>query len=388
MGGAGHVGLPLSLALAEAGFRVGIVDTSNDSLAAIAQGKSPFLEPGTEALLRRLLLEDRLSLSSEAASVRGADTVIVVVSVSDEGRWSSVTALDDTVDRLAPDLEDGALLILRNTVYPGTTAHVRERLRSGGLELDVAFCPERMVQGKALEEIRSLPQIVGADDDRAGSRAGAFFERLGTDIVRVTTREAELAKLVANAYRYVSFAVANELWMLADAAGVDYGNVLHAVRDGYPRAQGLPGPGFASGPCLVKDTLALAEFAGHDGTLLRAALKVNEDLPARVVAQMEKRFGGLADRRVGLLGMAFKAGSDDTRNASSQRLRDLLESAGAIVLCTDPYVRDATLVPLQDVLARSEIVVVATPHSAYRELDVPPSRLVDIWGITTAGIVA
>ena len=269
------------------------------------------------------------------------------MSISDEGRWASVTALDETMDGIAPHLDEGAMVVLRNTVYPGTTTRIRERLATQGIRVDVVFCPERMVQGNALEELQSLPQIVGADDDRSAARAAALFRRLGVDTVQSSAVEAELAKLVANGWRYISFAAANQFWMLADAAGVDYDNVLRVVRQDYPRAQGLPGPGFAAGPCLVKDMVALASFAGTDGALLRAALEINGELPARIVADMQQRFGSLSGRQVGLLGMSFKAGSDDTRGAPSTRLGELLSLAGATVLRTDPYVRDLRNLPLE-----------------------------------------
>jgi UDP-N-acetyl-D-mannosaminuronic acid dehydrogenase len=387
VGGAGHVGLPLSLALAQAGLRVGIVDTSAAALAYIERSEAPFVEPGIQPLLDTFVNSDSLWLSSSADTVHGADAVIVAVNVPQDELVSSVTALDETIDGLAPYLAYGTLLVLRNTVYPGTTAHVSDELRGRGLAIDVVFCPERIVEGRALEELRTLPQIVGADDEVAAARAAALFGRLGVEIVHCTPMEAEIAKLVANAWRYLTFAAANQFWTLTEESGVDYANVLRVVRYDYPRAQGLPGPGFAGGPCLVKDAAALADFAGANGALLRAAIEVNEELPARVIRQMDQRFGSLAGRSVGLLGMTFKAESDDTRGAHSIRLRELLERAGAHVLCTDPYVRDDSLLPLAYVLARAEIVVIGTPHRAYRQLDVAETRLVDIWGIANTGIV-
>lgn len=387
VGGAGHVGLPLSLALAQAGLRVGIVDTSAAALAQIERFEAPFDEPGVTPLLEAFVNSDRLWLSSSPTTVHGAGAVIVAVNVPQNDRASSVTALDETIDGLAPYLADGTLLLLRNTVYPGTTRHISDGLLARGLALDVVFCPERIVEGRALEELHTLPQIIGADNDAAAARAAALFGRLGVEVVRCTPTEAEIAKLVANAWRYLSFAAANQFWTLTEESGVDYANVLRVVRHDYPRAQGLPGPGFAGGPCLVKDATALASFAGVNSALLRAAIEVNEELPARIVRQMERRFGSLAGTTVGLLGMSFKAESDDTRGAHSTRLRELLEHAGARVLCTDPYVRDASLLPLSDVLARGEIFVIGTPHHVYRELNVSETRLVDIWGIASPGLV-
>ena len=389
VGGAGHVGLPLSLALAEAGFAVGILDTSSEALAAIANGHSPFDEPGTDELLARFVGTDRFSLSSSVDLVRGAHLVILTIGLADESQWSTTTALDESIDALLPHLEDGTLLVIRNTVYPGTTAHVRERLHAAGRRIDVACCPERMVQGRALAELRLLPQIVGADDEAAASRAAELFRRIGVETVACTTVEAELAKLVTNAWRYISFAAANEFAMLANGAGANYEAVLRAARHGYPRARDLPGPGFAAGPCLPKDAHALATFGAENGVgegIVRAALHVNDEMPERVVEHMKRRFGELAGRRIGVLGMAFKRGSDDVRGAPSAKVRDLLRAAGADVLCTDPFVSDPANVPLADVLGRSDILVVATPHDEYQELDVAPARLVDVFGITRAGI--
>ncbi|HYI21051.1 MAG TPA: nucleotide sugar dehydrogenase [Candidatus Limnocylindrales bacterium] len=388
VGGAGHVGLPLSLVLCEAGFRVGIFDTSRQALETIASGRAPFDEPGTDELIDRLAATGRLTFSASPDHIRGVETVIVAVGLPDNDGASSVGALDQTIDGIAAYLEDGALLIIRSTVRPGTTEHVRKRLRELGKRADVVFCPERLIQGNALDELRSLPQIVGADDPQAASRAEALFGRLGIECLRSSPLEAEVAKLVANGWRYVSFAAANEFWALADAAGADYENVLHIVQQDYPRARSLPSPGFAGGPCLVKDSVALAGLSSLDGSLVRAALDVNRSLPARVTARMETRFGSLAGRRIGLLGMSFKAGSDDMRGAPSTDLRRLLIDTRAIVLSTDPYVSDPANLPIAEVLERSEIIVIATPHPDYRGIDIPADRLVDIWGITRAGIVA
>src|SRR5262249_14460945 len=159
----------------------------------------------------------------------------------------SMSIFEKTVDQLAPYLRPDSLVVLRSTVYPGTTRFVAQRLAALGHRVDVAFCPERIAEGHALEELHSLPQIVGADDEPAGERAEALFRCLTDRVIRTTTKEAELAKLFTNVWRYMRFAVANQFFMIAHEAGVDYGNVLEAVRDDYPRARDLPGPGFAAG---------------------------------------------------------------------------------------------------------------------------------------------
>ena len=184
----------------------------------------------------------------------------------------------------------------------------------------------------------------------------------------------------------MKFAVANQFFAIADQAGVDYTNILHAIREDYPRAADLPGPGFAAGPCLFKDTMQLAAFTSDHFPMGQAAMQINEGMPAYIVSALERRHGSLRGRTIGILGMAFKAESDDIRASLSFKLRKLLEWTGARVLCADPYVTDDRLSPLEEVLERSEILVIGAPHRAYRSLDLSGREVVDIWNATGEGI--
>jgi UDP-N-acetyl-D-mannosaminuronic acid dehydrogenase len=387
LGGAGHVGLPLSLAFARAGLGVGIYDISQPALDRIAAGEMPFKEEGADDLLKKLLPTGRLELSSDGAILGRTSQVVVVIGTPvDEFLGPSMTVFERAVAQISPHLRDGALVVLRSTVYPGTTAYVGQHLERHGCVADVAFCPERIAEGHALEELETLPQIVGADTDSAAERAEALFGRLAVRTIRTTSKEAELAKLFTNTWRYMKFAVANQFFMIADQAGVDYTNVLAAIRTDYPRAADLPAPGFAAGPCLFKDTMQLAAFTTDHFPLGQAAMQVNEGLPAYIVSALERRYEGLAGRTVGILGMAFKAESDDPRASLSYKLRKLLAWAGARVICTDPFVRDDRLATLDCVLQESEILVLGVPHRAYRSLAVGGKDVVDIWGALGAGI--
>ncbi|MEX1171212.1 MAG: nucleotide sugar dehydrogenase, partial [Chloroflexota bacterium] len=353
----------------------------------IAAGQMPFLENGADELLARVLGTGRLELGADGEIISRADTLIVVIGTPvDEFLGPSMTVFERAVNQIAPHLRDGALVVLRSTVYPGTTAYVTQHLADAGCRVDVAFCPERIAEGHALEELHSLPQIIGADTDVAAERAIAFFSRITASTIRTTTKEAELAKLFTNTWRYMKFAVANQFFMIADQAGVDYTNVLRAIREDYPRAQDLPGPGFAAGPCLFKDTMQLAAFTADHFPMGQSAMQVNEGLPAYIVTALERRYGGLQGKTVGILGMAFKAESDDTRASLSYKLRKLLAWAGATVVATDPYVVDDRLVSLDEVLAQSDILVLGAPHRAYRELEVGGKDVVDVWGAMGGGI--
>jgi UDP-N-acetyl-D-mannosaminuronic acid dehydrogenase len=387
LGGAGHVGLPLSLAFADAGLRTGIYDISQPALDRIAAGEMPFLESGAGELLAKVLGSGRLELSTDGAILERTSQVVVVIGTPvDEFLAPSMTVFDRAVNQIAPHLQSGTLVVLRSTVYPGTTAYVIQRLKAIGCEADVAFCPERIAEGQALEELHSLPQIIGADDDPAAARAEALFRNLTAKTIRTSSREAEIAKLLTNTWRYMKFAVANQFFMIAHQAGVDYNNVLAAIRTDYPRAADLPGPGFAAGPCLFKDTMQLAAFTSDHFPMGQAAMQVNEGLPAYIVSALERRYGGLSGKTVGILGMAFKAESDDMRASLSYKLRKLLAWAGARVVCTDPYVADDRLTTLECVLEESEILVLGVPHKAYRSLEVGGKDVVDVWGALGQGI--
>ncbi len=382
VGGCGHVGLPLALALADCGYRVGINDIDEKKIEQVRGGKVPFHETGAEALLGKLLPTGRLELSADPAMLRGTHTVILVIGTPiDEFMNPSVRIFDRVVDDLIPHLRDGSLVVLRSTVYPSTTESVERRLRAAGIDAEVVFCPERIAEGHALEEIRSLPQLVGASTDSAFEKASKLFAPLGVKVVRTTPLEAELAKLLTNTWRYMKFAIANQFFQIAHRSGLDYNRVLDAVRNDYPRAADLPGPGFAAGPCLLKDTMQLSAFTPDHFPMGQAAMQINEGLPNYIVDTLNSR-RPLSGRTMGILGMAFKGESDDPRASLSYKLRKLAAFKGARVLCTDPFIQDESFVPLDRVLKESDVLVIAAPHRAYRQLDLKDREVVDVWGVT------
>jgi UDP-N-acetyl-D-mannosaminuronic acid dehydrogenase len=382
VGGCGHVGLPLALSLADCGYTVGIDDIDAPKVELVKAGHVPFLETGADALLKALLPTGRLHLASDPSTVGRTDIVILVIGTPiDEFMNPSVRIFDKVIDDLAPHLNRGSLIVLRSTVFPGTTESVERRLRAAGVEADVAFCPERIAEGHALEELRSLPQLVGATSDRAFQRAAKLFERLGVNVIRTTPIEAELAKLLTNTWRYMKFAIANQFFEIAHRSGVDYNRMLEAIRHDYPRAADLPGPGFAAGPCLLKDTMQLSAFTPDHFPMGQAAMQINEGLPNYIVETLHSR-QSLHGRTLGILGMAFKGESDDPRASLSYKLRKLAAFKGARVMCTDPFIEDPTFESQEDVLRESDVLVIAAPHRAYRTLDLGGREVVDIWGIT------
>jgi len=387
VGGCGHVGLPLALALAGRGISTVAFDVDAAAVDAVMAGRMPFDERGADELLQQTSAQGTFRASTDPAVVGAADVVIVVVGTPvDEHLNPDPQAVPRAVEELSAQLRDGQLLILRSTVYPGVTRLVEKLIASLGRDIDVAFCPERIAEGRALVELYELPQIVCSRSPRGADRASALFRLLTDRIVVVSPEEGELAKLFTNTWRYLKFAAANQLFMIANDYGLDFERIRAAITTDYPRASDMPGAGFAAGPCLFKDTMQLAAFHNNNFTLGHASMAVNEGLPLYVVARMEQRFD-LSAATVGILGMAFKPESDDIRSSLSYKLRRLLRVRADRVLCSDPYVTvDPDLVPLERVLEEADILVVGAPHKVYGALS-PAQPTVDIWNIFGRGVV-
>ncbi len=382
IGGCGHVGLPFALLVASKQQKVLVYDINEHAVEQVRAGKMPFFEEGADALLASNLAAGSLDCSADPAMLAKCRILVLIVGTPvDEHLNPSFDAIPRALERCLPYLSDEQVLVLRSTVYPGTSAKVRQWLRDKGLKTCVTFCPERVAEGHSLREFSELPQIVSAFDERGLGAVKELFRLMTDEIVIMQPKEAELAKLLTNAWRYIQFATVNQFYTIAEGHGLDFNRILQGSKYKYPRLAGMPGPGFAAGPCLFKDTMQLAAFSQNQFFLGHAAMLVNEGLPAFVVDRLAQKMP-LADKTVGILGMAFKAESDDPRSSLSYKLRKVLNLQARRTLCTDPFVRDPSLVPLEQVLAEADAIVVGTPHKAYRNLKVRPGvAVVDVWNV-------
>ena len=384
VGGCGRVGLPLGIALASRGQSVVLYDINATAVDVVNRGVLPFAEEGAAELLAEAVAAGRLRATTDPSGVGSAEYVVVIVGTPvDEHLNPNLAAVPRAIEQCAEHLRPGQLLVLRSTVHPGVTALTERMLSRRGLPIDVAFCPERIAEGRAMTELFDLPQIVSARTAAAADRAEKLFRNLTEQIVRLQPEEAELAKLFTNTWRYIKFAAANQFWMMANDAGLDFERIRHAIRHDYPRAADMPGAGFAAGPCLFKDTMQLAAFNNNNFVLGHSAMLINEGLPLYLVSRLERSVD-LSEATVGILGMAFKGGSDDARESLAYKLRKILMLRAKAVLCTDPYVSDERLVPLPEVLAQADLLVIAAPHPEYRTLDTD-IPVIDMWGLTGQG---
>jgi UDP-N-acetyl-D-mannosaminuronic acid dehydrogenase len=366
--GLGRVGLPLALSFADRGLQVIGIDNDAARLGAIGEGRMPFAETGAQALLDRAHTEARLSLSERVADAARARHIVITLGTPS---FSHIeidmrdirSALDDLLGVLAP----GHSLILRSTIAPGTTEFVagylaKHRGFQVGEEVFVAHAPERIAAGRFLAEIDTLPCIVGGVGERSGEVVGELFGVFAAPIVQTTPVQAELAKIWANILRYTNFALPNLLMMDCERYSANVFEVIDLINRDYPRG-GIAQPGLTAGTCLRKDFTFSEERSAAPGMLL-AVSRVNESVPLFLLEGAKRRLGGLADRRVAVLGLAFKADTDDERDSLAHKLIRLLERELADVFVHDPHVPTPTL-SFEEAIEGAELVVVASNHAEF-----------------------
>lgn len=378
VGGCGHIGLPLGICLAEYGHAVTLIDSDADRATAVRASRLPFYERGAEEVLARVLDDGKLHVGEDVADLQGHEIVIITIGTPvDEYLDPEIRAFDQAVQEVLSRMNPPQLLVVRSTVFPGLTERLHRRIEEAELDIDLAYCPERIAQGYAMEELRKLPHLVAGTTPRSARRAAALFACLGAPVIELRPVEAELAKLFANAYRYLNFAISNQFYMIAEKFGADFMRIHSASTTGYPRMAGFALPGFAGGPCLLKDTMQLAAFNHNSFALGQAAMMVNEGLPSFLVERL-KATRDLRQLTIGILGMAFKGNSDDGRDSLAYKLRKILDLECRRVLCTDPYISDPEFVSLEAVVAEADVLILGAPHEDYRGLS-PSKPIVDVF---------
>lgn len=379
VGGCGHVGLPLGLVLADRGFDVTLLDINTNAVGLINKGIIPFQEEGAEELLKKEINKN-LFVTDDADVVRIQDVVIFITGTPvDEHHNPKIHEVLNVVEKYLPLMNKEQLIVLRSTIYPGTTEIIEQKLQKHfNTRPKLAFCPERILQGKGIEEIKNLPQIVSAVSDEAAKEASEIFSEVAPKIIRLEPIEAELSKLMLNTWRYLEFAIANQFYMMVEDKGLDFYKIFEAMKEDYPRAKNYCKPGLAAGPCLFKDTMQLSAFYRNQFFLGQSAMLVNEGLPNFLVSQLEKKLGSLKNRKVALLGMTFKANNDDIRESLSFKIKKELEFKLADVLPSDPYLKDTY--KLEDALSKCDAVILGVPHNEYLNLKID-KPYVDCWNV-------
>ncbi len=380
VGGGGRVGLPLALVLVEQGFNVNIIDSDLGRVDQINNRIMPFTEVGAQEILTAIS-DHQLKAVTNLGTIKESEVCILVIGtpVLENGR-PGTEALFELVQEIKPYLNNVKILILRSTVFPGVTNKIKDLLLEDGIETEVAFCPERLVEGNAIYELKNLPQIIGVETSKGYDLASEIFKRVSPEVLRTSTEEAEISKLFANSLRYLQFGIANEFFEICINKNINWENVWHAVKYKYPRAAALPKPGFAAGPCLVKDTQQLDYYYDGNFKLGKSVLEINENFPDFLISKLVEKID-ISDKTIGILGMTFKGDIDDFRDSLSFRLKRVLESKARKVLCSDTQLQKSYFVDTEYLIKQSDIIIIASPHNEYKKI-ITNKPLIDIWRIT------
>src|ERR671928_302402 len=366
--GCGRVGLPLALAFADRGLRTIGIEIDPERLAAVRAARMPFDEPGAPEVLERVTAAGTIAWSDRVADAAAAEHIVITLGTPSFSHIEiDMRDIRGALDDLLPLLQPGHSVTLRSTVAPGTTDFVagylaKHRDLEIGTDVFVAHAPERIAAGRFFEEIVSLPCIVGGVGAGSGEVVGSLFSVFGAPIVQTSPIQAELAKIWTNILRYVEFALPNRLMMECEQYGANVFEVIDLVNRDYPRG-GMKLPGFTAGTCLRKDFTFSEERSPAPGMLL-AVSRVHESVPLFVVEGLKRRLGSLAGRKGAVLGLAFKADTDDERGSLAHKLIRPLGGELAGVAVHDPVVQSPTQ-PLEDALLDADAVIVATNHSAF-----------------------
>ena len=368
IGGAGHVGLAFALICTSKKIKVHIHDINKESLRLINKGVMPHKEKNGAKYLRKAIKNNLLTFSSNFDDIKLNKINIVCLGTPiDEFLNPQYNILIDIVKKLIKHLKNESHLIIRSTVFPGTTRFLHQLLENNKKNIKMSFFPERFVQGLALEEFNKFPHIIGSINKKSENECKKFLSIFSKDIISMKPEEAEITKLFLNSYRYIQFSIANQFYKIADTADLNYKKINHAMKYKYKRGN-IPSPGFTAGPCLFKDTMQLSAFSNNNFSLGMEAMSTNEGLVNYLVNKIKNKHN-LSKITIGILGMSFKAESDDIRNSLSYKIKKVLSIHAKKVLTSDPYVKnDKDIKSLDYVKNKSDILIIATPHNIYKKI--------------------
>ena len=384
VGGAGHIGLPLSLFLFSKSQNVTIFDISAKAVADINNGKMPFIEHGCEEILKQAIGSQSFRAINDLSEYEGKLWPVAIIIIGTQlldNQQPDRLGVFECVKSIIGNLSEGALLILRSTIYPGTTDLVEEHLEKlGRSDVSVVFAPERIAEGFALKELQNLPQIVGTNNEIAADLGKSFFTSLGIVVLEASATEAEIIKLLTNSYRFAHFAIANALYLTSENLGLDYIRVFELMTYKYPRLESLPKPGYVGGPCLIKDSIQLNSFIGGDSYLIKFALKANGDMVDHTVAKALALRKNDSQFAVGVIGVGFKPDIDDFRDSPIVEVMRKLKDEGIKVFYSDPYaqIEEFDKRNIEELQEISDVLLIGTIHSEYKGLQVT-KPYISVW---------
>jgi len=379
IGGAGHVGAPLGLVFSSRGYDVTLIDKDKKNIKSLNNGIMPFLEEGSTKLLKKMILKKKIYATENLSEVKKSKYIIICIGTPINNQLNpNLKNFVNFFYDLKKYLNKNHIIIIRSSVYPGVSNKVYKVIKNRCKNL--SYCPERIVQGKAIVELPKLSQIISGKNTRAKLEAGKLFKKISKKIIYTEIMEAELIKLFSNAYRYINFSISNQFYMICKNQNIDFHKIRKIMRDDYKRNANIPLAGFTAGPCLLKDTMQLSSFYDHKFSLGHTAMLINEGLPKFLIKKLNEKYN-LKKKTVGVLGLSFKSETDDLRDSLSIKLLKQLKSRKIKTFQSDEYYKHKNNIDKKLLVKKSDIIIVSTPHKAYKNLKIGKNKiLVDIWG--------
>lgn len=380
IGGAGHIGLPLGLLISSKNKRVVLYDKNVEVINKINKGIMPFLEIGATKLL--LKNKKKIFATNDIKYVQRSKVIIVCIGTPVTANLKpNLNFFFQLFKELKSYIKKDQTIIIRSSIYPGTCEKIFTILGKGFK--NISYCPERVVQGKSIEELPKLPQIVSGYSKKSILVSKNLFKLICKKIIITSVLEAELIKLFSNAWRYINFSVSNEFLMICENLNINFSKLRKTMIDGYERNRDIPLAGFAAGPCLFKDTVQLSAFLKNNFTLGKAATSINENLPNFLLKKLKEKYRSkLKYKTVGILGLAFKAEIDDDRDSLSIKLIKILKRNKVKLIISDEYIKHPQGVTKEKLMKLADIIIIATPHKAYKKMKFPKNKeVIDTWGL-------
>jgi len=378
IGGAGHVGFPLGLAFASKGLNVNLVDINIKNLDLIRSGKTPFYEVGAHKILKKCLKEKRLNFSLNLKSIKNSKYVIICIGTPINHKLKPLTkSFFNFFKKLKKVVNKNQIIIIRSSVYPGIVNKIFDQFKK--VNSNIAYCPERIVQSKALIEIKKLPQIISGKNKKSLLESKKLFSKICKKVLLAEVREAEMCKLFSNANRYINFSIANQFYTICKKNNINYSKVRGIMMNGYERNFNLLKAGFTAGPCLLKDTMQLNSFFKDNFKIGHAAMNVNEGMINIVIDEI-KKIRNFKKKKYGLLGITFKAETDDVRDSLALRLFEKLKKLKLNINFSDEYFKGMPNIEKNKLVKQSDILIIGAPHKVYKKIKFPKNKkLINIW---------
>ena len=380
IGGAGHVGAPLGLALSSKGYNVALIDKNEKNIKKINNGIMPFVEDGCGKLLKKMIYKRKIFATNRLNEVKRCKYIIVCIGTPINNKFKpDLKKFFNFFYSLKKYLNKNHIVIIRSSIYPGVCNRIFDIIKKHCKNL--SYCPERIAQGKSLTELPKLSQIVSGKNINAKIESGKILKKICKKIIYTEIIEAELIKLFSNAYRYINFSISNQFYLICKNQGLNFFKIRNLMKDGYERNSNMPMAGFTAGPCLLKDTMQLSAFYNHRFPIFHNAMSINEGLPQFIIKKLQEKYN-LKKKVIGVLGMSFKAENDDIRDSLSFKLLKKLKSKKIKTLQSDEYYKNEKNVDKTVLIKKSDIIIIGTPHKAYKNLKINKKKiLVDIWGL-------